>query len=200
MAMISRLKMTLAVCLALTPVMAPSMSLAQDAAAPAAATPAAPLTKETAQLGQIYVASASDPWETRCTKTDGAKDPCQLFQLLRDEKGGAVAEVNLFGVLPGGKAAAGAAVVAPLETLLPTGVVIQIDDKDPKVYPFAFCNSYGCVSRIGFTPEELDQLKAGKAATVTIVPAAAPDNKVVLKLSLAGFTAGFEAVAATLTP
>jgi invasion protein IalB len=105
MAMISRLKMTLAVCLALTPVIAPSMSLAQDAAAPAApaaATPAAPLTKETAAIGQIYVASKSDPWETRCTKTDGAKDPCQLFQLLRDEKGGAVAEVNLFGVLPGG--------------------------------------------------------------------------------------------------
>lgn len=184
--------MALAVCVAMTPV----MGLAQDAAAPAAA----PLTKETAQLGQIYVASKSDPWETRCTKTEEAKDPCQLFQLLLDDKGGAVAEVNLFGVLPGGKAAAGAAVVVPLETLLASGVVIQIEDKDPKVYPFAFCNSYGCVSRIGFTAEELDQLKAGKSATITIVPAAAPENKVVLTMSLAGFTAGFEEVAATLVP
>lgn len=193
MAMISRLGMALAVCVA----MAPGLGLAQDAAAPAVA---APLTKETAALGQIYVAGKSDPWETRCTKTDGAKDPCQLFQLLRDDKGGAVAEVNLFGVLPGGKAAAGAAIVAPLETLLSTGVVIQIDDEEPKVYPFAFCNSYGCVSRLGFTAEELELLKTGKSAEITIVPAAAPDNKVVLTMSLSGFTAGFDEVAATLTP
>lgn len=196
MAMISRLRAAaLAVCVA----MIPALGMAQDAAAPAAEAPA-PLTKETAQIGQIYVASKSDPWETRCTKTDGAKDPCQLFQLLRDEKGGAVAEVNLFGVAPGGKAAAGAAVVAPLETLLSAGVVIQIDDKEAKVYPFAFCNSYGCVARIGFTAEELDMLKAGTAAKIAIVPAAAPENNVTLTMSLAGFTAGFEEVAATLLP
>lgn len=198
MAMISRLRaVALAANVAMVLVMGvPLVGFAQDAAAPAAA----PLTKETAQKGQIYVASKSDPWETRCTKTDTDKDPCQLFQLLRDDKGGAVAEVNLFGVAPGGKAAAGAAVVAPLETLLSAGVVIQIDDKEAKVYPFAFCNSYGCVARLGFTAEELDMLKAGTIAKVVIVPAAAPDNSVTLTMSLAGFTAGFDAVAATLAP
>lgn len=197
MAMISRLGMALAVCVAMAPVLGLAQDAATDGAAPAVA---APLTKDTAQIGQIYVAGKTDPWETRCTKTDGPKDPCQLFQLLRDDKGGPVAEVNLFGVKPGGKAAAGAAVVAPLETLLSTGVVIQIDDKEPKIYPFAFCNSYGCVARIGFTAEELDQLRSGTSATITIVPAAAPENKVALKMSLSGFTAGFDAVAATLTP
>lgn len=196
MAMITRFRAAaLVVCAA----MAPVLGLAQDAAAP--------LTKETAKAGQIYVLSKSDPWETRCTKTDTEKDPCQLFQLLFDDKGGAVAEVNLFGVPENLKpaegqpvAAAGAAVVAPLETLLSTGVVLQIDDKDPKVYPFAFCNSYGCVARIGFTAEELDQLKSGKEVKITIVPAAAPQSKVTLPMSLSGFSAGFDAVAATLAP
>ncbi len=199
MAMIPFRATVLAVCVAMSPV----MSLAQDAAA----APAAPLTKETAKTGQVYTASKSDPWETRCTKTDAGTDPCKLFQLLHDDKGGPVAEVNLFAVAPNPNAvagdpvaAAGAAIVAPLETLLSTGVVIQIDDKEAKVYPFAFCNRYGCVARIGFTAAELDMLKAGTAAKITIVPAAAPQNKVTLAMSLSGFTAGFDAVAATLAP
>lgn len=189
----------------LTAALMTTPALAQDAAAPEAAPAAAPLTKDTATVGQVYVASTSAPWETRCTKTEAGNDPCQLFQLLKDDKGSPVAEVNLFGVVPNPNAAAdapvaaaGAAVVAPLETLLAAGVVLQIDDKEAKVYPFAFCNSYGCVARIGFTADELANMKSGKQVSVAIVPAVAPDKKVVLTMSLDGFTAGFDAVAATL--
>ncbi len=162
------------------------------------ATPVDRPTKETATLGQVYTASVNAPWETRCTKTDRDTDPCQLFQLLRDEQGGPVAEVNLFGVPAGGEAAAGAAFVAPLETSLPSGVVIRIDSNEAKVYPFSFCNTYGCVARIGFTAEELAKLKAGKGVVFQIVPAAAPDKSVNLSMSLDGFTAGFNAVAQTV--
>ena len=47
---------------------------------------------------------------------------------------------------------------------------------------------------MGFTAAEMDALRKGNKAVVTIVPAAAPDQQVVLEASLKGFTAGFEAV------
>lgn len=175
---------------------------AQDAAAQDAATPNATNagipSKDTATVGQIYLASTAEPWETRCTKTEDGADPCELFQLLRDETGGAVAEFSMFTIAGDGPVAAGATVMAPLETQLETGLIISVDGAAPKGYPFAFCTSYGCVARVGFTAEEVTALKAGTKAVLTIVPAAAPDVKVALTLSLAGFTAGYDAAAATV--
>jgi invasion protein IalB len=104
----------------------------------------------------------------------------------------------MFALPPGGKAAAGATVVVPLETLLTESLTIQIDTAEPKLYPFTFCTQVGCVARVGFTAEEVEQFKKGANAKVTVVPAAAPDTAVTLDISLKGFTAGFEAVAATL--
>ncbi len=162
-------------------------SLAQDAA-PAKAAP----TLETAKVGEVYLVEKSDPWELRCTKVETGQGPCQVFQLLLDETGGAVAEFNMF-VIPEGKgAAAGAVVVVPLETLLEAGLLIKVDDTPAKGYSFAYCTSYGCIARVGFTAEELDAMKSGTAATLTIVPAKSKDVKVNLTLSLAGFTELFE--------
>ncbi len=161
--------------------LAASASFAQETAV-------TPPTKETAKLGEVYLAEKSDPWELRCTKGETEKDSCQIFQLLKDETGGAVAEFNMFEIPDGNGAAAGAMVIVPLETLLETGLVIQVDDNAPRAYPFAYCNSYGCNARVGFTAEELDMMKSGDEAVVTIVPALASDVKVTLKLSLSGFT------------
>ena len=48
------------------------------------------------------------------------------------------------------------------------------------------------------TADEVAGFKKGAKATMTIVPAAAPDQKVALDISLKGFTAGYDAVAASL--
>jgi len=63
----------------------------------------------------------------------------------------------------------------------------------PRTYPYTFCNSAGCVARVGFTTEEVNQFKRGNAATLRMVPAAAPEDEVILNISLTGFTAGYEA-------
>ena len=84
-----------------------------------------------------------------------------------------------------------ASAARPLE-----GLRIGVDAAEPKVYPFSFCSAAGCVARVGFTAAEVDAFKAGNNAIVTIVPAVAPDQTVVLEVSLKGFTAGYEAVAA----
>jgi invasion protein IalB len=181
------------------PVLAQETAPADDLAmgTEAGAAPAI-LTKDTAQVGQGYLATTFELWEQRCEKTEDGKDPCQLFQLLKDADGNAVSEFSIFPLPAGGQAAAGATVVVPLETLLTSQLTIAIDTAPAKLYPFTFCTQIGCIARVGFTADEITQLKKGAKATVTLVPAASPETPVNLDISLKGFTAGFDAVVATL--
>jgi invasion protein IalB len=195
------LSMTAALLLAAAPAVFAQDAPPADAAAPdnlsmgteanAAAQPAAD------GPGTTYVEQSFDAWEQRCVRTEDGNDPCQLYQLLRDAEGNAVAEFSMFNLPEGGQAAAGATVIVPLETLLTENLLLAVDDGTPKVYPFTFCAPIGCIARIGFTAEEVQQFRSGAKATLTITPVVAPDQRVAVDLSLAGFTAGFEAVSAT---
>ncbi len=162
-----------------TPEAAPAegLSMGTDANAQAAAAPAAMLTKETAQVGQAYLAGTFELWEQRCEKTADGNDPCQLFQLLKDSSGNAVSEFSIFALPAGSEAVAGATILAPLETLLTANLTIAIDSSKAKVYPFTFCAEIGCVARVGFTAEEVAQFKKGAKATMTIVRPQHPPKK-----------------------
>jgi len=147
------------------------------------------------QVGQPYIREEHGDWALRCLKAaEGDADPCQLYQLLFDASGNSVAEISLFPLPDGGRAAAGATIVVPLETLLTQQLTLSVDGGEARRYPYTFCNAAGCVARVGFTSAELDQFKRGNAATLRMVPAAAPDEVVELTVSLTGFTAGFEAI------
>jgi invasion protein IalB len=80
----------------------------------------------------------------------------------------------------------------PLETLLIQKLSIAVDGGQPKRYDFSFCTQVGCYARVGFTEEDVARFKAGRGATITIVPAMAPDQQVTLDMSLSGFTASFD--------
>lgn len=145
--------------------------------------------------GTTYSAGTFGDWENRCVRApEGQKDRCELYQLLKDSDGNSVAEISLFGLPAGQPAAAGATIVTPLLTLLTQQVTLKIDDGTAKRYPFYSCGQVGCYARVGFTADEIAALKRGKKATISIVPAAAPDKTVDLNMSLTGFTAGYEAV------
>lgn len=148
------------------------------------------------QVGQTYTQEEHGDWDVRCVRTESGNDPCQLYQLLQDQDGNNVAEISLFP-LPesNGQAVAGATVITPLETLLTAQIALSVDGSEPKRYPFGWCSSVGCFSRIGFTADEVVRFRRGAEATLTIRPVAAPDQTVDLGISLAGFTAGYEAVA-----
>ena len=150
-----------------------------------------------AQVGDTYIKEEHGDWELRCVKSENGKDPCLLYQLLRDGQDNSVAEFNMFPLPEGGQAAAGANIVTPLETLLTANLRLGIDGGKPKVYPYSFCSRVGCVARIGLTAAELDQFRKGAKANVIIVPAASPDATVTLSLSLTGFTAGYNALVAS---
>jgi invasion protein IalB len=147
-------------------------------------------------VGDTYVAASFEAWEQRCVRTESGIDPCQLYVLLKDADGNSVGEFTMFSLPEGseGPAVAGATFIAPLETLLTTGMSLKIDNGQAKAYPFSFCTQIGCVSRLGFTAEEVAQMKQGATATITIVPFVAPDARVELPISLKGFTAGLAAV------
>lgn len=146
------------------------------------------------KAGQPYIRAEHGDWALRCIKApEGQKDPCQLYQLLNDEKGNPVAEFSMFPLANGGKAAAGATIVVPLETLLTTPLRLSVDGGPDRVYPYSFCNRAGCVARVGLTPDDVNAFKAGAKAKLSLVPAAAPDQVVKLDLSLLGFTAGYTA-------
>ncbi len=148
------------------------------------------------QVGQTYTLEEFNDWDVRCVRTESGNDPCQLYQLLDDEDGNSVAEISIFP-LPSteGPAVAGATIITPLETLLTAQISLRVDTGQVKRYPFSWCSSVGCFSRIGLTAEEVVSFRRGAEAVMSIRPVAAPDQTVDLAISLAGFTAGYEAVA-----
>jgi invasion protein IalB len=206
----SKMAKTTSTALALILALAAAPLMAQTAEAPKAEEPAAAdaATTENLAMGQevgaadgpgsTYTAANFEAWEQKCVRTESGVDPCQLYLLLKDQEGNSVGEFTMFNLPAGteGPAVAGATFIAPLETLLTAGMSMQVDESKGKLYPFTFCAQIGCVARIGFTAEEIAAMKAGANAKITIVPFVAPDQKVELTLSLKGFTAGYDAVAA----
>jgi len=147
--------------------------------------------------GTTYIREKHGDWELRCIRVEeGKQEPCQLYQLLRDDNGNGVAEINLFNLPKGQQAAAGATIVTPLETLLTQQLTLAVDGGPTKRFPFTWCSAVGCFARIGFSNGDIASFKRGSKAAITIVPVAAPDQKVTLTISLTGFTKGYESVVA----
>lgn len=146
------------------------------------------------QVGQQYLKEVFDDWALRCLKTESGDDPCQMYQLLNDADGNAVAEIAIVSLGDSGQAVAGATIVVPLETLLTEQITLRVDGGQARRFPFNFCNVGGCVTRLGLTNEDIGLLRRGAAATLRMVPAAAPDQNVTVTMSLSGFTAAYEAV------
>ncbi|MFV0299441.1 MAG: invasion associated locus B family protein [Paracoccus sp. (in: a-proteobacteria)] len=177
---------------------APAEAPADATAAPAEAAPAepaavaAPAETGEPQIGAYYIKTTHGDWTIRCIKAEeGRPDPCELYQLLKDAEGNSVAEVTMIP-LSQGEAAAGATIVAPLETDLIHGLGLKIDSAAPRGYPFNFCAPVGCVSRMGFDAAGLNGLKRGHSATVSLLPFGNdPAKPVELPMSLTGFTAAF---------
>lgn len=146
------------------------------------------------QVGEPYVSAEFGDWLLRCVVSGTEDDPCQLYQLLSDQEDNPVAEISVFPLPEDQQAEAGVTLITPLETLLTENVTLRVDSGEAKRYPFTFCTPVGCVARIGLLPDEVNAFRRGNRAQVRIVPAAAPEQEVLLTISLSGFTAGFAAL------
>lgn len=138
-----------------------------------------------------FIREVFGDWSLRCIRTEAGDDQCQLYQLLLGPDGTPISEVSIVPLANGGNAAAGAVVVVPLETQLTERLTLRVDGSEGRRYEFDFCNMAGCVARFGLTPEQVTQFKRGIAGQLEIVPAAAPDQRIDLEMSLTGFTDGY---------
>lgn len=154
-----------------------------------------PVDDGTPQLGDRYAKETHGDWDLACVKTEAETDPCSLLQILTDPNGNPMAEVSLFRInQAGGQAVAGATIIVPLETLLTAALTISVDGAPGKRYNYSFCNPLGCVAQIGLTQADIDAFKQGGEAVLSLRPAPAPDQLVEMKMSLKGFTAGYNVV------
>jgi len=143
-----------------------------------------------------YVKSTEGDWDVQCLRVEQGEEPCQMYQLLQDGNGNSVAEVSIFKVEGAGQVAAGATFIVPLGTLLTEKLTIQVDSAQAKRYDLSFCVQIGCYARVGFTEAEVNAFRRGQVARVTITPFQAPDQRVTVNMSLAGFTAAYDQITA----
>ncbi|HBG99788.1 MAG TPA: invasion associated locus B family protein [Rhodobacteraceae bacterium] len=154
------------------------------------------MAPEGPRVGQPYLAGTEGDWEIRCLRAAQGDDPCQMYQLLTDSQGNAVAEFTLFD-LPDDplQPVMGGSITAPLETLLTAQLSVQVDDNPARSYPFSFCTQQGCIATVALTAEAMAEMRAGMVATVTLIPAQAPNQQVRVTASLIGFTAASNRIA-----
>ncbi|MCO8144465.1 invasion associated locus B family protein [Rhodovulum tesquicola] len=148
---------------------------------------------------RAYVKEVFQDWQVVCVRVNGDRESCNMQQLLRDSEDNPVSQVSMAPLPPAAAPRAAAVEIAtPLETLLSEDLRLGIDAAAPKRYRFSFCTPQACYARFALTAEEVAAFKAGRAAKVTIVPLVAPDQTAEIAMSLSGFTAAYDLVAATL--
>lgn len=140
------------------------------------------------QQPEVKVKGTYGDWQVKCL---GDSKECQIYQLLKDDQGQPVMEISMFKLPAGQEAAAGATVIAPLETYLLDQMTIEFNKENAKKYPFSFCTRIGCIARIGLTGDEIATFKASNDAKVAITHIATPGKPLMLKLSLKGFTKAY---------
>lgn len=149
------------------------------------------------QQGQPAVVATHRDWEVVCAEDPNGLQSCEMYQLLTDESNQPVAEVSIAALPFGAEFAAGATVTTPLETFLPFGMGFFIGDRpgegeEIRVEGFRVCTVVGCIVRMGLSPDEVNEMKAGSSATVLIAPFVAIDQPIEITISLAGFTAAYD--------
>ena len=148
------------------------------------------MTGETQQT-EPYIKERIKDWNLKCIEPIDSIERCEANQIIFNQEQQPVAEISIFKLPKGQVAAAAATIIVPLETVLNEGLVLEMQDLEPKKYQFKFCNSIGCYSQIGLTNEELEALKSKGKASIFLKHLSSGDQQIAIPISLSGFTATF---------
>ena len=146
------------------------------------------------QQTEPYIKERFDNWTLKCIKPVNSIERCEANQIIFNQKQQPVAEISIIKLPKGQVAAAAATIIAPLETILSEGLVLAIQELEPKKYQFKFCNSLGCYSQIGLTDDEVEALKKKEKASIVLKHISSGDQQIVIPMSLNGFTKTFSNV------
>ncbi len=142
-------------------------------------------------LGQPYVAEVTGDWQIECLRTTLEADPCRLVQILLDQ-GNPTVRVEVVALPEGSPAPAVATFYSPLETLLSEQLALSVDGGPQSKHMFNYCTPQFCIAQVPFASNAVTAFKRGNVAEAAIVPLQAPDQQAKLKMSLTGFTAGYD--------
>ena len=146
------------------------------------------------QKTEPYIKERFENWSLKCIKTVNSIERCEANQIIFNQKQQPVAEISIIKLPKGQVAAAAATIIVPLETVLSEGLVLAIQELEPKKYQFKFCNSLGCYSQIGLTDDEVEALKRKEKASIFLKHISSGDQQIVIPMSLDGFTKTFSNV------
>ena len=146
------------------------------------------------QKTEPYIKERFENWSLKCIKTVNSIERCEANQIIFNQKQQPVAEISIIKLPKGQVAAAAATIIVPLETILSEGLVLAIQELEPKKYQFKFCNSLGCYSQIGLTDDEVEALKRKEKASIFLKHISSGNQQIVLPMSLDGFTKTFSNV------
>jgi len=139
------------------------------------------------QKTEPYIKERFENWSLKCIKTVNSIERCEANQIIFNQKQQPVAEISIIKLPIGQVAAAAATIIVPLETILSEGLVLAIQELEPKKYQFKFCNSLGCYSQIGLTDDEVEALKRKEKASIFLKHISSGDQQIVIPMSLDGF-------------
>ena len=148
-------------------------------------------------IGEVVVEPVTteyDDWIKICYPTDEGGENCALLQVVLNNQNSPIARLELTRIANDPERAAGVIISLPLGVMLQDGILIQVDSALPRRYQYSVCDNGGCYSRFALTRREVDRMKAGNAMTMTIFGYQNPDAPIDLKVSLIGFTAGFDSL------
>ena len=146
------------------------------------------------QKTEPYIKERFENWSLKCIKPVNSIERCEANQIIFNQKQQPVAEISIIKLPKGQVAAAAATIIVPLETILSEGLVLAIQELEPKKYQFKFCNSLGCYSQIGLTDDEVEALKRKEKASIFLKHISSGDQQIVIPMSLDGFTKTFSSV------
>ena len=145
------------------------------------------------KIGQTYAVETFDAWELLCVKVAKGPEPCEIGQLIRNDKGVPVAQIRVVPLPPGQPALAGANITMPLGVDLQHGLTVQVDKNPPKQYSYGVCFGIGCVAPVGITALELEDMRAGKQIKVVSDIYGGP-QVLTITASLKGFAKAYTAL------
>ena len=141
---------------------------------------------------QGVVRSAHGDWQIRCDMPPGAQsEQCALIQSVTAEDRPNIG-LTVIVLKTADQKSRLMRVLAPLGVLLPSGLGLKIDDADIGRAGFVRCLPNGCVAEVVMDEKLVGQLRAGQQATFVIFQT--PEEGIGIPLSLAGFSAGYDAL------
>jgi len=149
-----------------------------------------PLTALAIDDGQVF-----RDWTARCSAAaSGGPQVCVLEQVVFSDDGERPMLRAAAGYLeqPGGKAEPAVLTTVPLMVALQPGLAVSIDGGDAFIAEFHHCTPEGCVAGLPLDERVMGAFRSGADAEVRV--ATLDGATISMRLSLRGFSAGFDAL------